>query len=217
MFRFICTGVPSRWHCPQTNGIFNAATAEFLSLTGRMSWLPWQSTQCGASASPRAIALPCSECGVLLLLVAVAGAAVHPGQGVAWGRSLPSRSAWQEVQESEPWTEAENFLPSTKQRDRLRPALGGQALVAVAGQAVVVADIGRRGRRRCAAGPGSVPPKPAPLQPSDLTASPCRRAPRKHGCCNNSSSWRGGRTMGSESAHFQRVTGVTGWMYADYE
>src|SRR6266536_421211 len=34
--------------------------------------------------------------------------------GVEWGRSLPTRSAWHEVQERALWTEVENFLPFTK-------------------------------------------------------------------------------------------------------
>ncbi len=56
MLRCRITGVPSWWHLPQVKGTCSGATAERESATGRMSWLPWQSLQRGASGSLRAMA-----------------------------------------------------------------------------------------------------------------------------------------------------------------
>ena len=56
------TGVPSWWHLPQVNGHLAAARpASAGPSTGRMSCVPWQSRQRGASASPRVMALPWSD------------------------------------------------------------------------------------------------------------------------------------------------------------
>src|SRR5208337_3921878 len=106
------TGVPSRWHPPQTKGTLSAATAERGSFTGTMSWFPWQVTQRGASGSPRAIALPCSDrtycsCSVVWHVPHCTGA------GFSCGKSFPSRSAWQPVHPKLPWTEGANFFSST--------------------------------------------------------------------------------------------------------
>src|SRR5208282_4037299 len=106
------TAVPSRWHWPQTKGTFSGTTAERGSFTGTMSWFPWQFTQWGARVSPRAIALPwsdraCCSCSVVWQVPHFTCA------GVSWGKSFPSRSAWQPVHPKLPCTEVANFLPST--------------------------------------------------------------------------------------------------------
>ena len=72
--------------------------------------MPWQSTQCGASASPRAIALPCSELACCLCSSLWQVPHCTRASGALWGRSLPSRSAWQLVQESAPCTEDVELL-----------------------------------------------------------------------------------------------------------
>ena len=71
------TGVPSRWHPPQTKGTFSGATADRGSFTGTMSWFPWQLTQRGASGSPRAIALPWSDRAYCSCSVVVARATLY--------------------------------------------------------------------------------------------------------------------------------------------
>src|ERR1019366_3938694 len=118
--RFICTGVPSWWQLPQRKGIFSGATADCLSLTGTIAWFPWQLMQWGASGSPRAAALPCRD-----LAYRSASWLWHIPQltlaGLPWGRLLTSRSAWQPVQPTLPWTEGENFLPSTNSETTFVP------------------------------------------------------------------------------------------------
>src|SRR5271157_5130364 len=120
ILRLVWTGVPSRWHCPQTNGTFIAATDERGSFTGRMSWLPWQFTQRGARASPRATALPCGDLACCCASSLWQEPQLTFANGVECGNSLPSRSAWQEVHCSEPWMEPVNFFWSTKS-DTVRP------------------------------------------------------------------------------------------------
>src|SRR5208283_4954639 len=120
MLRLVWTGVPSRWHCPQTKGTFIAATDERGSFTGRMSWLPWQFTHRGARASPRAAALPCNDFASCCASSPWQEPQLTLASGVECGSSLPSRSAWQEVHCSEPWMEPVNFFWSTKS-DTVRP------------------------------------------------------------------------------------------------
>ncbi len=112
MRRLRDTGVPSRWHPPQTKGTFSGATADRGSFTGTMSWLPWQLTHWGASASPRALAFPCSE-RAYCSCSAVWHVPHFTRAGVSCGKSFPSKSAWQPVHPKLPWMEAANFLPST--------------------------------------------------------------------------------------------------------
>ncbi len=58
--------------------------------------------------------------------------------GTSCGSSLPSRSAWQPVQESEAWTEAENFFRIHIERNRPVSPLDREAFLAVAGKARIV-------------------------------------------------------------------------------
>src|ERR1017187_2914869 len=123
MLRLSWTGVPSWWHCPQTNGTFIGATAERGSLTGTMSWFPWQFTQRGASASPRAIALPCMDFACCCPSSLWQEPQLTLLRGTEWGSSLPSRSAWQLVHDNEPCTEPPNFFWSTKSETVRAPRL----------------------------------------------------------------------------------------------
>ena len=61
MLRCRITTVPSWWHLPQVKGTLSGDTGERGSFAARMSCIPWQDAQVGASASPRFMALPWSE------------------------------------------------------------------------------------------------------------------------------------------------------------
>src|ERR1700694_6273838 len=100
--------------------MLRGATVERLSLTGRISWFPWQSTHRGASESPLAAALPCKEraycsCSCVWQFPQLTFA------GFPCGRLSTSRSEWQPVQPTLPWTEGENFLPSTNSETTFAP------------------------------------------------------------------------------------------------
>ena len=76
MSRCRITVVPSWWHLPQVKGTLSGETGEAGSFTARMSCMPWQDAQVGASGSPAPHRLAVERGRVLLRLGVVAGSAV---------------------------------------------------------------------------------------------------------------------------------------------
>ena len=107
-----------------------------------------RSVQRGASGSPRAIALPCSERRVLLRLLVVAAPAVHlPARAPRAAAPCPARSAWQFDALQAAVDRRRERLLGHVERDRAALPLGGEVLLAVAGEAVGVLLRARRGGR----------------------------------------------------------------------
>ncbi len=89
------TSLPSRWHLPQSSGMFITATGDLASLWERMPWPPWQVMQVGAIASPRAAALPWR-----LACCSVATPAWQPLQAASacFALAIPCGWLWQSMQ-----------------------------------------------------------------------------------------------------------------------
>ena len=122
MLRFNWTGVPSRWQRPQTKGMFRGSDGGALVLDRKNVVIAVAVDAVRRECVAAGDGLAVQRVGVLLLLIGVAGAALHASTPGSWGRSLPSRSAWQLVQESEPWIDPANFLASTKSETVRCPA-----------------------------------------------------------------------------------------------
>ena len=121
MTRSFWTRPPSEWHLPHRYGMRDGCTGERGSLAARISCVPWQLLQCGASGSPRAIALPCSDascctCSAWWQLRHCAGFSVS-----SCGSSFPFRSAWQSVQSTLACTALPKRASSTKS-ETVRPS-----------------------------------------------------------------------------------------------
>ena len=113
MLRCRITAVPSWWHLPQVNGTLSGDTGESGSFAARMSCIPWQDEQVGASASPRLIALPWSEAACCFASVSWQAPQSTFLSGVSCGSSLPSRSAWQFTHCRLPWIEPAKAFSET--------------------------------------------------------------------------------------------------------
>jgi len=106
MFRCRMTTVPSWWHLPQVKGTLSGETGEAGSFAARMSWIPWQAAQVGASESPRFMALPCREAACCFVSASWQAAQSTFWSGASCAPSMPSTSVWHEMQARLPWTDA---------------------------------------------------------------------------------------------------------------
>ena len=85
------------------------------------------------------------RCGMLFLLVGVAGAALNGNHARFMGKILPGQIGVARGAGQRRVNRRSELLAIHEQRDRARAALGAHSLVAVAGEAVVVGGVGGAG------------------------------------------------------------------------